>query len=319
MLEIGKFTINSKCRDDITLPPMTASTLRGAFGINLKSTVCAFNSRKKCDKCLLKNQCLYSTLFQTTNGIIDEDGDLEAHTPPRPFVINSPFYDRPTKFPNNSNLSWELILVGTENIKRIPYIITAIERMGNKGLGKDRGKFKIENIIQENSQDSTIIYKNNDKTVKNNTENIILNLPRQTSESYSRVKVNFLSPMRIKKDGKITDQITFKNLIKNILRRYSFLKKYYQPDSSYPDTDQVEKILSKAENGESEDSNLEWKKYSRYSNRKNMWMDFAGVQGEIIFKGEIAGFLPYLEIGSQINVGKSTCFGFGNYSYEKLE
>jgi len=44
-------------------------------------------------------------------------------------------------------------------------------------------------------------------------------------------------------------------------------------------------------------------------------MKLGGVVGQVEYEGEIGKFIPLIEVGKYIHIGKNTTFGFGQYTF----
>lgn len=179
-------------------------------------------------------------------------------------------------------------------------------------MGRDRGKFFIDNIIAYQKDDAIVIYHHLNKNLK-------LPLPIQrldineTQVSAEKIRFRFNTPTRIQHEGNILHEISFKDIVVNIFRRYSLLVKYYQNDS--PEIEADKDLLNKASKIQTIESNFEWEAYARYSARQKRKMVLGGITGELLVAGELSPFIPLLDIGKLINIGKNTSFGFGNFDY----
>jgi len=58
---------------------------------------------------------------------------------------------------------------------------------------------------------------------------------------------------------------------------------------------------------------LEWRDWERYSTRKNTEIRLGGFIGNVVYKGDFERFMPFIALGEQIHIGKSTTFGLGKY------
>ena len=59
-----------------------------------------------------------------------------------------------------------------------------------------------------------------------------------------------------------------------------------------------------------------WRKidFSRYSmNQKNNKLELPSQIGSVLYEGDLTAFMPYLEAGKYMHVGKNTTIGFGHY------
>jgi CRISPR/Cas system endoribonuclease Cas6 (RAMP superfamily) len=64
---------------------------------------------------------------------------------------------------------------------------------------------------------------------------------------------------------------------------------------------------------------MEWVKNKRFSTRQKREIDYDGFTGEVKLTGDIGTFLPFLEAGEILSVGKNTAFGFGKYRLKNLK
>ena len=84
----GKYRFNCRFENVAVLPPYKGSTFRGVFGSALKKVVCSLK-RQECTKCLLRQRCLYSLVFETGIAINLPDNS-KMSSPPHPYVIEPP-------------------------------------------------------------------------------------------------------------------------------------------------------------------------------------------------------------------------------------
>ena len=59
------------------------------------------------------------------------------------------------------------------------------------------------------------------------------------------------------------------------------------------------------------DLKIHWVENTRFSYRQERDISMGGVSGSIEFTGDIDPFMPFLEIGEYLHVGKGTAFGLG--------
>ena len=128
--------------------------------------------------------------------------------------------------------------------------------------------------------------------------------------SPSILHLNFLTPTRLKFEGRLSPKLEFHILIRNLLRRISLLS-YFHCENEL-DLD-FKAIIQKAEEVRVEKSNLTWFDWERYSNRQDTTMKMGGFIGSITFEGNFEPFMPFLSLGEYIHVGKGTSFGLGKY------
>lgn len=216
MIEILDLVLNLKCTDNISLPRFAPATIRGAFGTRLKHVACIQRSSGgNCQECLLNGVCIYSYIFESYYHI--ENTNLEMTEPPHPFILKAQFNDKPAIYPKGSNIQWNLKLFGTRIQEMVTYIILTAEKMGNTGLGRNRGKFYVDSIIALTDSDALIIYHHINKIIKMPLPITKLKINYSTDDSsIKRITLDFTTPLRLKRQGKYIKQINFYDIIVGI-------------------------------------------------------------------------------------------------------
>ncbi|WP_201332575.1 hypothetical protein [Nitratiruptor sp. YY09-18] len=164
------FKINVLARNFSQLPPFIGSMLRGAFGVNLKDVVC-INPSFECSTCFAKDNCIYYEFYEEKN---------------RFHKFRFDFTLKPKK------LDFSLYLFN-EACQKYPYVLSALYRMlTQKGLGVNRKKYEIEKIYLGGE----VVFENEFKNLKTEPKNF------KCDEFCPKVKIRFVTPLRIKREGK---------------------------------------------------------------------------------------------------------------------
>jgi len=299
---------------DITLTPYKGSTLRGGFGHALKRIAC-INRGETCTSCILCNTCVYSYIFETAlfNRLYDKTVDLKL---PHPFIIEPPL-DGKQFYKTGDKLNFDLILVG-KAIDYIPHVILAFEELGKIGIGKnkekyrDNGKYKLDKVISTCCNSETIIYDGKSHII--NDSGVIDSADffnASPSSGCRKINLRFLTPTRIKYNGNFIDDLNFEILMRNLLRRLSWLAEIHCGEKWGLDW---KGIISRAEEGvRTINSDLHWHDWERYSNHQDKKLKMGGFMGSITFEGDLDEFLPFLRLGEYLHVGKGTVYGLGKY------
>ncbi|GAH02793.1 unnamed protein product, partial [marine sediment metagenome] len=162
--QIGRFKFIVKAKNKLYLPVYKGSTLRGGFGQALRKTVC-ITRYKECKNCLLKEKCIYSSIFETPP---PKDTTKLTKYPyaPHPFVIEPPLEDK-QEYKEDNEFSFNLVLIG-KAINYLPYFIFAFDKLGELGLGKGKGKYWLKEVrsIKSNSNSAHPIYTGEDEILK---------------------------------------------------------------------------------------------------------------------------------------------------------
>jgi CRISPR-associated endoribonuclease Cas6 len=124
------------------------------------------------------------------------------------------------------------------------------------------------------------------------------------------VKLRFLTPARIKYNGKFIDDANFEIVIRNLLRRLSSIAEVHCGEKWELDW---KGLIERSKEIKTVNSDLAWKDWERYSQRQDTKLKMGGFLGDIAFEGDLAEFMPYLKLGEFLHIGKGTVFGLGKY------
>lgn len=309
--ELAEFIFKIEPEEELHLPPFKGSAIRGGFGYAFRKATCV-TKKQDCHECILKAKCVYSYVFETP--IPPDTKIMRKYTSaPHPFVFEPPI-DGKEVYEKGEELSFGLTLFG-KAIDYLPYFIYAFDELGQMGLGTGRGKFQIKDIFDlELNGKKNQIYDGEKKILKNKSHpSVFLISPEETKEVLkpcSNITLQFLTPTRLKSDGKLTLDIDFTTLFRNLLRRISLLSYFHcgeELNLNYRD------LIEQSESVKVTERRLKWYDWERYSSRQKTTMKLGGFTGVVAFKGDLTRFLPYLQLGEHIHLGKNTGFGLGKY------
>lgn len=295
-MEVSRFRFELIAKDELFLPVYKGSAFRGLFGHALRRTACMIN-RLYCDDCLMRSKCAYGYIFETIN----EKGRRVV----KPFIIRPPLNEN-RLFPPGEVLKLDMILIGRA-IEYLPFVIHTFREMGKQGIGIKRGKFYVNAVYETTNETKTLIYECRRQMV--NTDFNKIDLFKLNTRPLNRAKIQFITPTAIKVNGRVTAQIDFSILIKNIIRRLKALSHYHNGridevfDIDYEAAERIQTV------------NQELKPYywERMSNRQKQKIGFNGFVGEMQFEGDLTPFSHLLEMGQWVHIGKGTVFGMGMY------
>ncbi len=315
MLPFIHLQVNIKAIDRINLPLNPGSAIRGFFGFMFKRIVCS-DYQKECSKCLLNQNCAYSYIFETPVPDNSEVMRKYEHIP-KPFVLFPPL----TKggiIQQNSETFLKLTIIG-KAISYLPYFVYTLINLGDHGIGRKRAKFEIKDIAHLNSTEKdSIIYRKGDEKVFFDPSKIDYTLLERYIDKLSEkteLVFYFLSPLRITYDGKNLqpESLEFHNIIRVLLRRVFLLSKFHT--SSPLDID-FKDLIEKSQDIKKLHSDLFWYNLRRHSSRQHRFINMGGIMGNAVFQGDFKPFLPFLVLGTYINMGKNTTFGLGKFDVD---
>ncbi|OGP90580.1 MAG: hypothetical protein A2156_08995 [Deltaproteobacteria bacterium RBG_16_48_10] len=332
----AQFQFILRAQDCLNLPAYKGSTFRGGFGYAFKKIVCV-NREKGCGSCLLKSKCVYSYAFETPPPS-DTSKMRKYPYAPHPFIITPPLEEKRI-YREGERICFELALIG-KSIDYLPYFIYTFDELGRMGIGKGKGKYHLEEVrvlqigqrlkvkggrTEDQGQRAEIkekiIYSGKDKILRTDYQIIHSGdlfpfhpAPPAFNQTCDlapfTLDLIFLTPARLKYEGKLTPPLEFHVLIRNLLRRISLLS-YFHCEKEL-DLD-FKGLIEKSSEIKVAKSNLKWFDWERYSNRQEIRMKMGGFIGSITFEGDFKSYLPFLLLGEYIHVGKGTSFGLGKY------
>lgn len=320
-----RFTFIMEAVEEIQLPSYKGSTFRGAFGTQFKKVVCALK-KEDCRDCLLKQGCVYAYVFESHSP--DEANILgKVNAIPHPFIIEPPEEEKQRYFAGQT-FSIGLILIG-EAIQYLPYFIYTFDLLGKNGIGRGRGSCRLQEVYTVSPQDDTqLIYCSKTRKVEPFSKECIDlsqpilsvmegGVPNAVHDTPEEITLKFLTPTRLKYDGKLTIDLEFHIFIRQLLRRLFLLRHYYCKDNSADTALSGEGyhriLIDEARSIGIKESNLQWCDWERYSRRQDTRMKLGGFVGDIVYKGSVSPFYPFIEAGRILHVGKGTSFGLGKY------
>lgn len=312
----AKFRFTIKAVEEMALPAYKGAVFRGGFGYAFKKIVCIQRTKKECSECLLHKSCVYSYVFETAPP--EDTRVLRLYrTVPHPFVIEPPLSgERIVK--QNDALTFNLILIGRA-VDYLPYFILTFAELGKQGIGKNRSKFILEKVeyLDISGEGKTIYTCENEKL---QSDYALLNAAQLNrageSNGNSRIEIEFLTPFRARFDGKITDDIGFHIIFRNLIRRVSSLQYFHCGRELECD---YKAYIEDAEKIETVSNNLQWLDWERYSTRQKQKMTLGGVLGNVKYEGDFRQFMQILRLGEYIHVGKGTSFGLGKYRMKNYQ
>lgn len=317
-LKVSRFEIVLRAQGEAVLPALIGSTLRGAFGHALKAISCSV-AHQNCEICLLSEACLYPTIFEpTSNGKMKDI--------PRPFIFEPPVppltreisahQTIKLRVADKGKISFGLVLIG-EASQKLPYFVYALELMARHGLGVERQSFSVAEVFQIDAKNSkTSIYTPERIKILPFPETDLAEFVRHRTgeiETSENLKIFMQTPLRIRRNKKLLEKITFVEFFKQCSLRLKFLLEGYGCALEYD----YQTLMKNAEKVEVISDQLWRYQLSRHSNRQNKKFGLDGMLGEIEFNGgDFSKFLPFIAACEILNVGSASSLGMGKYKID---
>ena len=318
VLRLERLRFGCEALDPIRLPSYSGSAWRGLLGQSLRHSVCVTRA-PTCEGCLLRQQCAYSTFFESPAP--PAQATQRYRVLPHPFVLEPPAPGQREHAPGE-RLSLGLTLIGPA-AELLPYLIHTLQRAGERGLGRERGRFRLLEVLQETrpgSDDWQPVF----ETRVGRLNAFRSEAPRAgplpdpapgSSPSPASLPLALLTPLRIKQRGHYVrpHQLDARALLGTLATRIERLGALY--GTSGPEEGFERAALHAAiDQVQVETVQLRWVEWTRYSSRQRTTMQLGGLLGTLQLNGPgLAPLWPLIALGQWLHLGKNTSFGLGRY------
>lgn len=300
---IARYHFAFEVMQTIRLPEYAGSMLRGAFGQALRRTACMVRE-KNCKDCPLFRTCPYTTIFEAP---APQTHSLQAFSQiPAPYIIEPPKWGMRIYQPGEI-LEFSIVLVG-KALEQLALVTYAWQRAFAREVG--HGKAQLANIYLEIPDGKQQIYDKAKRTIIEHSKHLEIDIRPITS-----AKLSFMTPLRLQDNGHAlsASKLTVRRFMMALIRRIALLSEFHMDSPIETDFHalslQAEQIRDTRE--------LTWRDWTRYSSRQRQTMQLGGVMGTWILTGISETYLPYLNLGQWLHVGKNATFGLGQYKMEE--
>jgi len=207
-----------------------------------------------------------------------------------------------------------LTLIG-KALRYLPYFVFTFERLGRQGLGRGRVRCALAGVDAASDGQSYPLYAPEDRTLRASDpferQTVLPAAPEVADTPTSRVRIELLTPARLKFEERLAVELPFHVLVRNLLRRVAHLSYFHCGGD--PAAVAFREWIARAQEVRTAGNRLEWFDWERYSGRQQTRMSLGGLLGRVTYEGDLAPFLPLLRLGEVVHVGKATSFGLGRY------
>ncbi len=294
-------------RLDIDSPdPFALYALRKDFMQVFRMNVCCKDGL--CETCLGKNRCSYHNTFsQALSG--DPDAVKRHQKPPLPFAFDLPLL---SAVPNKGQeLEIGLTLAGSALNYLEDYIHSVIDLFGPENQARKVSGTIIRVETLSCSDYRNCIMENGGRIASDMVATISArDLSEMITLDPRRIKLTFLSPMRVIQDGQPLREFSFSPFVRSLLRRISSLAYYYYGNGVEQDYKWLSAASTMIDVAENDFHWIDWQK-DRHMDR------LGGIVGSGFCQGSLEDFHPFLLLGEFFHVGKGSSFGLGRYRIER--
>lgn len=278
------------------LPPQTLFAIRQLFPSAFRHAVGCLTKDGGCNG---GPSCPCRTLFDQ-NLTSDPSALRRYQKPPLPFAFRIPIL--PEKSVQGTLVELSLVIAG-EAMNHLDLFFKAVKRL--IGSSERMGPWRAVSVEAASDDGSRILIP------LDGAGREFANLPILSFDDFfSRscgpcacVTIDFQTPLRLLHKGVPLREISFSAVAGALFRRISSVAYYYGGEELSHD---FKWLAERSREVDCSRSGLKW---------INRGGGLQGIEGAITFSGELTEFIPFLELGSRLNIGKGAAYGMGSYSY----
>ncbi|MBW1736347.1 MAG: CRISPR system precrRNA processing endoribonuclease RAMP protein Cas6 [Deltaproteobacteria bacterium] len=296
-LSLIKLKVGVCFQDGAMLPPFLGSAWRGLIGWELKTLICPFGRRPRCQTCTINEHCPYFILMEKRSTL---PGLLNS---PRGYIIDSVLSQETN---NICNLC--ITLFGYCE-RFLPVLIKSLLKGQKTGLGANRSRYEIVSIDQMLPDGKIMPLEFDMEGLPAGHRTISLREWLQRCPEPSG-EIRLSTPLRLRKKGKYLSTPDWPFFFASLARRLESLTRIF--NGGLPIGKETWRRLETCFSDPGEiQANLRWHDLGRYSNRQKRHVPMGGIVGHVILKNPDPWFLQWWQAASIAHVGKGAAMGLG--------
>ena len=312
------------------LPEYLGSTLRGAFGQELRAVSCV-EGRSPCEVCRRADLCPAGALFDDQAMSLPLDGGRRGESPlirpyepasppkgegpslgfdrPRPYVLVPPPRRRGS-YTAGESIRFGVTLIGRGRVWSSS-VVAAIAGIGQRGLGVDRQPCSLVRIGALGPSGDLVELEPRSAAVV--PELVATQIVSEGLPYSSKAVVALVTPADLKQKGRRFDRLDGPALFRRLIRRIGTLVDNYGNPTDDARGFDYHAISVLADQVVVNDQYILNQSWERYSSRQGTKHPLSGLVGQARLTGIPEPLWPYLILGQWVHVGKGASFGQGRY------
>lgn len=214
-----------------------------------------------------------------------------------------------------AQMTLSTLFVG-DGIAQIDPFVILLRSLGERGLVKGQGRFRIHAIAAITADDSRIELAKDAAFLTPPVTPLAWWLEQQALPSES-LRLEIVTPMRLIKNGKPLFKACFSDLFPFILRRVSSLLVSHgqlEMELNQRSLFDHHQLLALADQVDVVENKLVWQDWRTLLRGEKARQDLGGLSGELLLAGAVLEDLSWLlQLGALFHVGKGAAYGAGQY------
>jgi hypothetical protein len=292
---------------ELHFPPYKSGNIvRGAFGSIFRKLVC-MPSCREAKTCEVHSTCPYALVFepQAARG----EGPSGLADWPRPFVFRAAHLDGST-VRQGEGFHFDVHIFDVRN-SALAYFVLSFAQLAREGLGPGRGRAELAAVDQLNLDGVTVapLFDGEQFQIRDLAAPSVLDLSDSPDPvQVQRARIRFVTPTELKSGHQVAERPEFGILFGRLRDRISTLRTLYGTGPLEIDFRTMGDRAAAIRMTQCEFQRTE---VDRLSSRTGQRHSLGGFVGEVEYKGNLGEFLPYLQLGKWVGVGRQTVWGKG--------
>lgn len=298
--------------EDCYLPKNKTSALRGGVGQMMIRQNCIrpeVNRRDEdCKDCGCREECLVQRFLYTPVTI---QPSFSAEKLSMGYLFECENYYE--EFHEGDTFEFHVTLFGKSRVY-FNLLLQALWALGSNGLGKEKGRFFISEILNSRKESILICDSQEMRILKDRYYPETLAgyaqfRMRQLKKNGCQMKLKFQTETAIKYQKQLMTEFNMEAILSNLARRVYLFNCFEGVEMDLDDfMDEMLRELPEIQYQQA--ANIQVR---RFSSRQMSNMRLDGIKGEVWLDSLPSRILPYLLAGEVIHIGKNISFGFGRY------
>ena len=310
-IPLARYQFSFKMTSALRQPDYAGSMLRGCFGHALKRITC-ITKQQHCQSCLMFQNCTYPAIFETPPRAhkIQQFANVS-----NPYLIEPPPWGSRIVQPEEL-FQFSMVLTGTA-LEQLSLLILVWQQVFQYGLGKEKacGELMAVELVKADGTKQLIYPQDSEKIQPHDQTYSFKKELKDTKQEEVVIKLQTILRLQKHSKGVGPDKLKARDFLVTLLRRINLINEFHNNIILINDFQYYNQLAESTRLIKSLTQPLKWQNWTRYSNRQQQKMLLGGVIGEFTLEGELEEFMPFLELGEYLHVGKNTVFGLGQYSF----
>jgi CRISPR/Cas system endoribonuclease Cas6 (RAMP superfamily) len=278
----------AKARREVLLPGFLGNTFRGCLGRALLQQHCP-KSAPDCMRCAARHTCVYARVFKAA------ECAQTCPAMPSPFVIGPPSFGK-RLWREDETLAFSLLLFGTA-VHFAPEIGAAARTIFDGSFAQTKDALSLVQIMDG-------------FTGRPAGDNLQIAFWSDTSAEemppIQGARVRFETPTQILQDHRVVEQPSFAQLMNSLFGRIAAMlalygaREFILPYALMNQTPQVQAQFDT----------------HRICVQQDKGQHIDGIVGQVTYTGDLTRYMPYLQLGTLLHIGKKTTRGCGVYTMD---